>query len=283
MKRRSVFSWARRAYPTVTETERDLSMILDLLENPTPKVLGFSKALVKQIREHPSAPAPDRVLLALRKVLEESTATRLETKIDKRPPIDPNKSPIHRQLKALKTKKRKFNIIIADPAWEYKDEANAGERGAKHKYPVMRIQDIYELPVEDIAADNAVLLLWGTWPLMPEALACMRAWGFKFKTCGFVWVKKNKKAESDFMGGGHYTRSNSEYVIIGVRGKRIPRKSNAVMQVLHEALREHSRKPESFYDSVKELYDLRKYKCVELFGRTQRPNITVLGNDTKAF
>ena len=85
------------------------------------------------------------------------------------------------------------------------------------------------------------------------------------------------------MGGGHYTRSNSEYVIIGVRGKRIQRKSNSVMQVLHEAVREHSRKPESFYDSVKELYDLRKYKCVELFGRAQRENITVLGNDTKAF
>lgn len=283
MKKRSVFSWVRRDYPTVSETERDFAMILDLLENPTPKTLGLSRALVKQIREHPTAPQPDRVLAAVRRILEESSASRLETKIDKRPPIDPRKSPIHRQLKSLAAKKRKFNIIIADPAWEYKDEANAGERGAKHKYPVMRIQDIYEIPVQDIVADNAVLLLWGTWPLLPEALACMRAWGFKFKTCGFVWVKKNKKADSDFMGGGHYTRSNSEYVIIGVRGKRIPRKSNSVMQVLHEAVREHSRKPESFYDSVKELYDLRKYKCVELFGRTQRENITVLGNDTKAF
>jgi hypothetical protein len=97
VKKRSVFSWVRRDYPTVSETERDFAMILDLLENPTPKTLGLSRALVKQIREHPTAPQPDRVLAAVRRILEESSASRLETKIDKRPPIDPRKSPIHHQ------------------------------------------------------------------------------------------------------------------------------------------------------------------------------------------
>ena len=70
MKKRSVFSWVRRDYPTVSETERDFAMILDLLENPTPKTLGLSRALVKQIREHPTAPQPVRVLAAVRRILE---------------------------------------------------------------------------------------------------------------------------------------------------------------------------------------------------------------------
>jgi N6-adenosine-specific RNA methylase IME4 len=86
----------------------------------------------------------------------------------------------------------KFQIILADCAWTYDDPANAGKRGAVHKYPLMSQADLCALPVGDLAADDAVLLSWSTWPKLKEGIEVIESWGFTYKTCGFVWVKKCK-------------------------------------------------------------------------------------------
>lgn len=54
----------------------------------------------------------------------------------------------------------KYNIIYADPPWVYKDKANAGKRGAVHKYNLMGLEAIKALPVADIAADDCLLAMW---------------------------------------------------------------------------------------------------------------------------
>ena len=83
----------------------------------------------------------------------------------------------------------KYSILLADPPWTYADKANAGERGACYKYPTMGIDEICALPVSSISADDSVLFIWGTWALLPECLRVIKAWGFEYKTVGFVWVK----------------------------------------------------------------------------------------------
>ena len=40
---------------------------------------------------------------------------------------------------------------------------------------------------------NAALLLWTTDAHMEHALRVMAAWGFKYKTIAFVWIKMGKK------------------------------------------------------------------------------------------
>lgn len=273
-----------RIIEIATDAEYDLAMVINQLLEPTNRTEAAVGRLLRQLRHQEKTPNTRKVLRAIANVLADGCASQMLTRREKFVPFDERASPIHQQVKKLARKGKKFNIVIADPPWEYQDKAAAGERGAEFKYPVMKLRDIKNLDINSIVAKDAVLLLWGTWPLLDEAKAVMRAWGFKYKTNAFVWVKRNKlQTDTDFMGGGHYTRSNSEFVLIGVRGKRLPRLNNNVKQVIYEALREHSQKPEEFYKSVNRLYDLKKYPTVELFARTRRPNITVLGNDVDRF
>ena len=70
-----------------------------------------------------------------------------------------------------------YEVIYADPPWQYQDRNCNGS--AEGHYSTMKLVDIMALPVSKIAAENAVLLMWATWPLMPEAMQVIEAWGFK--------------------------------------------------------------------------------------------------------
>ena len=113
----------------------------------------------------------------------------------------------------------KYEIIYADPPWSYRDKAKSGNRGACCKYDVMNIDDIKNLPIANIAADNSVLFMWVTMPMLEEAFSVMESWGFEYKTCAFTWIKQNKKSDSLFWGMGNWTRANAELCLLGVRGK----------------------------------------------------------------
>lgn len=169
----------------------------------------------------------------------------------------------------------KFKIIYADPPWQYRDKANAGARGASHKYPVMSLKDLLLLPVDELAASNSVCFLWVTPPFLAEGLAVLKAWGFTYKTIAFNWVKTNKDG-SYYMGMGHYTRANAEIVLIGKRGKGLIRKSAGVNSVIAEPRRAHSQKPDAARKRIEALYG--KVKRIELFARETAPGWASWGN-----
>ena len=54
----------------------------------------------------------------------------------------------------------------------------------------MSLADIVRLPVDRIAKDDAVLLMWVVDPLLDKAFEVINAWGFKYKTVGFTWRKR---------------------------------------------------------------------------------------------
>ncbi len=172
-----------------------------------------------------------------------------------------------------------FSTIIADPPWSYD---NTGTRGAAaNQYSTMTIGDICDLPIADIANKDAVLLLWGTWPLLPEALQVMQAWGFKYVT-GFPWVKIHGVPQTTLWGEliikprygvGHWVRGCSEYVFVGRRGKvELPDKD--FMGLISENYR-HSRKPENLYDFAESLQG----PYLEIFARRRRVGWTCIGNE----
>ena len=70
------------------------------------------------------------------------------------------------------------------------------------------------MPVADLAAPDSALFLWATFPQLPEALRLIEAWGFTYKSVAFVWLKKNKKADSWFYGLGFWTRGNAEICLM---------------------------------------------------------------------
>lgn len=179
---------------------------------------------------------------------------------------------------------RQFSIIYADPPWRFNNwaDSDAAHGAASSHYPVMTLTDIKALPVQSIAEKNAVLLLWACNPLMPEALEVIEAWGFRFKTIAWVWVKTTTTGKKFHTGLGYYTRSNAELVMLATRG-RIPRQSKAIHQIVEtEAViapvGRHSAKPHVFRDRIVELFgDLPR---IELFARSQAPGWADWGLET---
>ena len=169
-----------------------------------------------------------------------------------------------------------YSIIYADPPWKYRDEANAGERGAVYKYEVMSFDEIKDLPVGDIADENCALFLWVTAPLLPECLPVVGAWGFEYKTVAFTWVKYNSETKKFAFGGGAYTRANPEFCVLGLRGK-LARKDNAVRSEVLDRRREHSTKPDIVRSRIVRLFgDLPR---IELFARKRVEGWDGCGDD----
>jgi N6-adenosine-specific RNA methylase IME4 len=128
----------------------------------------------------------------------------------------------------------KFDVVIADPPWKYQQQ---GRGAAEIHYPTMPDREIYALGelVQDVMEPQAVLLMWATWPKMPECIETMKAWGAPYKTCAFTWYKTMRTQPGFKMGGGSYTRSNNEVCLLGrPKGKAMARSSRAVRQVIHE-------------------------------------------------
>ena len=172
------------------------------------------------------------------------------------------------------TMEKKYNIIYADPPWRY--DMNRGQGAAENHYPTMSIQEICRLPVAELAAKDCALFLWVTFPQLQDAMKLFEAWGFTYKTIGFVWVKQNKKSDSLFWGMGYWTRSNVELCILATKGH--PKRVNAaVHQVIVSHIEEHSKKPQEARERIVSLMgDLPR---IELFARQSTPGWDVWGNE----
>lgn len=192
-----------------------------------------------------------------------------------------------------------FKAIYADPPWRFAtwNKATAVKRRASGTnvcaavhYDTMPFDEIAALPVADVAADVAAddcaLFMWISWPMLPDAMRLIDAWGFTYKTCAFDWMKARTQQIDIFrddadalMGMGYWTRANSEPCLLATRGK--PKRLNAdVRQGIIEPRREHSRKPDCVPGRIERLVE---GPYLELFARTQRPGWTVWGNQTDKF
>lgn len=173
-----------------------------------------------------------------------------------------------------------FSVVYADPPWEYSDRlrhrgASGTIRGAASHYQTMALADILVLPVAEIAAPNAALFLWATGPMMQEALDTVAFWGFKFKTVAFTWTKTTKRGLPHF-GMGRYTRSGSEFVLLGIRG-RMPPLSRSVRQLVQAPIGVHSAKPPEVARRIEMLYG--NVPRVELFARVRLPGWEAWGDE----
>lgn len=181
-----------------------------------------------------------------------------------------------------------YRAILADPPWQFETWSHRGQgRGASQHYDTMPTDAICRLPVATLAAKNCTLFLWGTWPHLPDALRVVTAWGFTFKTCGFVWVKLRTKAPTlwcdlnqMFKGLGYGTRSNTEFCLRATRGTPGAANDRGIDQVIVAPRREHSRKPDEQYDRIERLVD---GPYLELFARNRRPGWDAWGNQTDRF
>lgn len=171
-------------------------------------------------------------------------------------------------------KRKKYDVILADPPWEYM-------RNSIKDYEVMKDDQICAMDVKSIASKNSVLCLWATGPKIPAALDVMKAWGFEYRTQLFTWVKSNANGQTR-MGLGNYTRGQSETVFLGVRGKGLKRKRSNIRAVFHSQGMQHSRKPDEIRELIVDLFGART-KRIELFARSRSAGWDVFGNQTNKF
>ena len=201
--------------------------------------------------------------------------------------------------------KGKFNILYLDIPWQYRDKRKDGKTrcGAENHYDTLSYEELLNLDVESIAADNSVIFLWSCWPLLKThcPIKLMEAWDFSYVSLSFNWVKTYPNGKI-FHGPGAYTKGSSEFCLMGKRGKvgRLikddegnpiatdPREKLSVASnyvnstIIAPHPRDdrgriiHSAKPPEVRDRIVQLFgDVPR---IELFARETVPGWDVLGN-----
>lgn len=159
----------------------------------------------------------------------------------------------------------KFRVIYADPPWAYNDARQTGDNrettGVDAHYASMPLEDIKAMDVKSLAAPDSVLLMWGVFPLLPEVLEVIEAWGFKYKTA-FVWDKER----TNF---GSYHDARAEILLIGTRGSCTPEIDQKEKQVQSFPRTKHSAKPEEWRNLIDRLWP--SGPRIELFHRGTGP------------
>jgi N6-adenosine-specific RNA methylase IME4 len=143
----------------------------------------------------------------------------------------------------------KFRVIYADPAWSYNDKQDTPQLGGASKhYNTMTVNEICNLPVNEISEKDSVLFLWVTSPLLEDAFAVIKSWGFKYKT-SFVWDKVKHNM-------GHYNSVRHEFLLIATKGSCVPdnKKLYDSVQTI-ERNDNHSEKPIEFLDIIDDIYN----------------------------
>ena len=130
----------------------------------------------------------------------------------------------------------------------------------------MAVDEICRLPVP--SADNSVLFIWVTSPMLEDVFKVIHAWGFKYKS-SFVWDKVAHNM-------GHYNSVRHELLLICTKGSCMPDVQKLFDSVVSIGRTEHSRKPKEFREMIDTLYPLGDR--LELFAREAPDGWDVWGN-----
>lgn len=179
----------------------------------------------------------------------------------------------------------KYRTILADPPWSYqKTTRHAKLSGYSDvEYSPLSTDDLAALPLGEMADENnAVLLLWTTFPFVGDALRLIDAWGFQYVT-GLPWVKTSANVTNLSYGVGYWFRGAAELLLVGKRGKAyrtnlcglLSETEDDPLTGLVAPRLNHSRKP----DTVYELAECFDGPYLEVFARRQQPGWSAVGNE----
>lgn len=174
-----------------------------------------------------------------------------------------------------------FQTVLADPPWRFANRTGkvAPEHRRLDRYDTMDINAIKELPVGSHAAENSHLYLWVPNALLPEGLAVMESWGYRYVS-NIVWAKRRADGGPDGRGVGFYFRNVTELILFGVKGRmRTLSPGRSQVNMLETRKREHSRKPDEQYDLIE---SCSPGPYLELFARSVRDGWYAWGNEASA-
>lgn len=194
-----------------------------------------------------------------------------------------------------------YRAAYIDPPWAFQTWSGRGKgKGAEQHYDTMSLAELMALPVADLLAPDAAVFMWIVQSHADLVAPLMQAWGHKFKTVAYAWVKIKGPQPMLFVdqgatkkGMGYHTRAGFEQCWLGTRGRGYSRLSkrepqvtfaldpNADPEVYTSPLREHSRKPDEIRESIERL--VGNVPRVELFARTRNPGWDAWGKEIDKF
>jgi N6-adenosine-specific RNA methylase IME4 len=162
-----------------------------------------------------------------------------------------------------------FEVISIDPPWNYGRAYDPDSSRVANPYPEMTQSEL--LSIELPFSDDSVCLLWTTQAFIFDAKELLDKWGFTYKAT-IIWDKEK-------MGMGAWLRMQCEFCLIGIKGN--PAWNNTKYRdIIREPRREHSRKPDCFFEMIEEITVGRR---LEYFSRENRKGWEVYGNETNKF
>lgn len=180
-----------------------------------------------------------------------------------------------KELPQPKTPKGKYKTIVIDPPWpmEYM-HLNMRPKQVIMPYPTMTLDEIKDFSVvKDIADDECNLFIWTTHKFLPDTFDILETWGFKYHIC-LTWDKTNGRSLFGF-------NRRTELVLYAYKGKiTVNQRGKFIDSVFVEKLREHSRKPDIFYEMLKSNTPEPR---IDIFGRGKHDGFSVWGNEEGKF
>ena len=172
----------------------------------------------------------------------------------------------HAELPKTVLPEGEFNLVYADPPWDY-DFAETQSRDLANHYPTMKIEQICEMQVP-FAADS-LLLLWATAPKLREAFMVIDAWGLTYKTHA-IWDKQK-------IGMGYWFRGQHELLFVATKGNfSPPEPDHRHSSIFSYSRTKHSAKPVEFMEWIDSAF--LEAKKLELFARTAKEGWSQWGN-----
>jgi N6-adenosine-specific RNA methylase IME4 len=166
--------------------------------------------------------------------------------------------------KILALPDKKYGVILADPEWKWEAWSEKGltKTSPGNHYSTSDLEKIKARDVASIAAQDCVLFLWATVPLLPKCCEVMAAWGFTYKSAMF--------GIKDRPGTGYWFQNLVEIVLVGTRGSiPAPVQGKQPSQVFHFPRGKHSEKPDHIHEVIEALFPT--LPKIELNARTTRP------------
>jgi N6-adenosine-specific RNA methylase IME4 len=172
-----------------------------------------------------------------------------------------------------------YDVILADCPWNFKTYGQSNATTPQTHYNTMTIQELIDLPIKNVAAENCALFFWVVDWMSPSVCeSVVNAWGFTYRTKAWTWIKAKRSGFGFHIGRGYYTQSNPEDCWLCVKGS-MPVQNRSILSLIYSEVRKHSQKPEDQYRKIDALYPNMRY--LELFARHQHKGWDVFGNEVK--
>ena len=180
---------------------------------------------------------------------------------------------------------KKYSVIYADPPWKYGSKQPFTSRGGRGRflklddaeYPTVPTSEMCGWNVRRIADTDCALFMWSTDSHIPDSIELMKAWGFRYVTIAFVWMKVTNKG-NPVANLSQWTMKGCELCLLGTKGRMHRHKiKHNIRQVFTAERTRHSKKPDCVYGFIEDMFG--EVPRIELFARQTKSGWDCWGNE----